>query len=212
MENLNKKQKIVILSVLILIIIFIGYYIIHKTRNSDEDKLDIIEEENIYVNNSIIEETEKEIIVHITGEVIYNGVIKIEKGSRISDVIEKAGGLTEEADLSRVNLAYQVQDGQKIYIPNVNSDLEQENPEEYVTESAGDNIIIEEKNNKGKVNINTAMQTELETLNGIGPSTALKIIEYRNKNGEFKTIEDLKNVIGIGNAKFENIKENICVK
>ena len=73
-------------------------------------------------------------------------------------------------------------------------------------------MIVEEEKVTGKVNINTAKQTELETLSGIGPSTALKIINYRQENGNFKTIEDIKNVPGIGESKFENIKESICVE
>ena len=152
----------------------------------------------------------EEIVVHITGEVVNEGIIRIKKDSRLVDVIEKAGGTTKEADLSKINLAYQVKDGQKIYIPNMN-DKENE-IQEYITGGAGNNIIIEEKENESKVNINTANQTELETLSGIGPSTALKIINYRNENGEFKKIEDIKDVPGIGESKFENIKENICVK
>lgn len=160
---------------------------------------------NIQNEEEMIDE---EIIVHITGEVANEGIIKIKKDSRLVDVIEKAGGTTEEADLSKVNLAYQVKDGQKIYIPNIND----KEIQEYITEEPGDSIIIEGKESKSKVNINTATQTELETLSGIGPSTALKIINYRKENGEFKQIEDIKNIPGIGEAKFENIKEEICVK
>lgn len=160
---------------------------------------------NIQNEEEMIDE---EIIVHIIGEVANEGIIKIKKDSRLVDVIEKAGGTTEEADLSKVNLAYQVKDGQKIYIPNIND----KEIQEYITEEPGDSIIIEGKENKSKVNINTATQTELETLSGIGPSTAVKIINYRKENGEFKQIEDIKNIPGIGEAKFENIKEEICVK
>ena len=77
----------------------------------------------------------------------------------------------------------------------------------------GENIIIEDitSSSMNLVNINTATQTELETLTGIGPSTALKIIKYREENGKFKTIEEIKNVAGIGDSKFEAIKDEICV-
>ena len=82
----------------------------------------------------------------------------------------------------------------------------------YITENIGENIIVEDiKTSTGLVNINTATQNELEALSGVGPSTALKIIQYRNENGKFKTIEDIKNVPGIGDAKFETIKNEICV-
>ena len=85
----------------------------------------------------------------------------------------------------------------------------------YITSSGGvvqENGESEKKNETGKVNINTATQTELETLPGIGPSTSLKIIDYREENGKFQSIEEIKEVSGIGDAKYENIKDLICVK
>lgn len=84
--------------------------------------------------------------------------------------------------------------------------------ESYISEEIGENIIVEDiKTNTNLININTATQTELETLTGIGPSTALKIINYREENGKFNTIEDIKNVPGIGDSKYEAIKNEICV-
>ncbi len=206
MEFLNKKQKLILIIIGSIMLIFIGYYILNKAENSNYIEFD--EEEIINTEEETIEKEENEIIVHITGEVENEGIVKIEKDSRLADVIEEAGGATNEADLSKINLAYTVKDGQKIYIPNVEEDLK----EEYITDEAGEGVLPEEGNIKQeKVNINTAKQTELETLSGIGPSTALKIINYRNENGEFKQIEDIKNVPGIGESKFENIKEDICV-
>lgn len=213
MENLSKNQKIILIVILIFMIIFIFYYILKKTDNSEYVELDV--EENVYENsNNEIEDNyaqvEEKIIVHVIGSVKIKGIVELERGARISDVIEAAGGTTEDADLSKINLAYVVEDGQKIYVPN-KSDSESINN---VTEDAGYNVI--EQNNTSsnfkKVNINTASQTELETLNGIGPSTALKIINYRNENGIFEKIEDLKNVPGIGESKYENLKDSICVK
>lgn len=116
--------------------------------------------------------------------------------------------MTEYADISKINLAYVVKDGQKINIPHVNS----VETESYITANIGENIIVENiEAENDKVNINTATQAELETLTGIGPSLALKIIDYRKENKEFKQIEDIKNVPGIGDAKFEVIKNEICV-
>ena len=211
MEFLNQKQKIIITIIATIIILFIGVYVIKKTEKSNYEELELIEETEI-VEDYYTEQEEKiidnKIIVHITGEIQKEGIIEIEKESRLIDVIEAAGGLTEEADLSKVNLAYEVKDGQKIYIPNIID----ENEKEILTQEAGEDIIIEEKEINNKVNINTATQTELETLSGIGPSTALKIINFRNENGEFKTIEEIKNVPGIGESKFDNIKEEICVE
>lgn len=210
MEILNKKQKIIVVVLIIIMCIVIGYYIISKMEKydySDIEKISNIIEEDQEVDDNIIE---NKIVIHITGEVEEEGVIELEKGARISDAIEEAGGTTEEADLSNVNLAYSLSDGQKVKIPNIN-----EKDEEIIVveEKAGDNIIIEgNKSKEEKININKAAQTEIETLPGIGPSTALKIINYRNEHGKFKNIGDIKNVSGIGDSKFENIKEYICVE
>ena len=210
MEILNKKQKIIVVVLIIIMCIVIGYYIISKTEKydySDIEKISNIIEEDQEVDDNIIE---NKIVIHITGEVEEEGVIELEKGARISDAIEEAGGTTEEADLSNVNLAYSLSDGQKVKIPNIN---EKDEEVIVVEEKAGDNIIIEgNKSKEEKININKAAQTEIETLPGIGPSTALKIINYRNEHGKFKNIEDIKNVSGIGDSKFENIKEYICTE
>ena len=205
MDFLNKKQKLLLGIIGSIMLIFIGYYIINKTENNSYVELET--EDMLYeVDNNI--EQEDKIKVHIVGEVQTEGIIEIEKDARLADVIEEAGGITDEADLSKINLAYCVKDGQKIYIPNMEDNLE-----EYITDDAGDGVLPEEdyKQKNEKVNINTAKQTELETLSGIGPSTALKIINYRKENGEFKNIEDLKNVPGIGDSKFEAIKDDICI-
>lgn len=193
--------------------IFLGFIVsfiiigssIYYNHNNDYNE---IMTEDVYLEvkeNNVIEEN---IIIHITGEVNNPGVIKIKENSRLVDVIEAAGGLTENADVNKINLAYIVLDGQKIYIPNMN-----ENIENYINSEAGNGIIIEGINsgNNTLVNINTATQVELETLTGIGPSTALKIINYRKENGKFKNVEEIKNVPGIGDSKYEEIKNNICV-
>ena len=158
---------------------------------------------------------QNQIYIHIIGEVNNQGVIILEKGQRIIDAIEKAGGITKKADLSKVNLAYVLSDGQKVRIPSVD---DKENVE-YVTQNSGNNTLIEGGNQGanninlggGKVNINTATQTELETLTGIGPSLAARIIEYRGQNGKFKKVEELRNVKGIGQSKYDGIKEEVVV-
>lgn len=211
MEFLNKKQKTIFIVIGIIMVFFIGYYIVKKTEENNYIELETIEENIIEEEKNELKEeiTDEEIIVHITGEVENEGIIKIKKDSRLADVIEEAGGITDNADLSKINLAYSIKDGQKIYIPNKN---DKENDGEYITEEAGEQVVEESKKETGKVNINSAKQTELETLSGVGPSTALKIINYREANGKFETIEDIKNVPGIGDAKFESIKEDICVE
>lgn len=201
MIELSKNQKIILIVVGCIILFVIGYYI---TSQTGEEEYINIDEENEIVDEEIDEE---EIIVHITGAVNNPGIVRTKEGARIADIIELAGGELESADTSEINLAYKVQDGEKIYIP-----TKGENKENliYITTEAGNNPISKSEDNK-KVNINTASQEELDTLQGIGPSTATKIIEYREKNGKFKTIEEIKNVTGIGDSKFEAIKENISV-
>ena len=201
--ELIKNRKIQIgIGILVLTIIFI-IYIIMDTRI--EENTIIIEEDTKKTEQ---EEHAEKIKVHIAGYVVNEGIIELEEGARIQDAIEAAGGLTEDADIEKVNLAYKIEDGQKIYIPN-----KQESQEEdiiIVKNENGEGIISEKEQSK-KVNINTANQTELETLPGIGPSTALKIIEYRELNGKFKDKEELKNIPGIGEAKFKNIENEITI-
>lgn len=191
-----------------------------NTNSNDEISLESLTvagsdvESNTIENLTIEEEVEGEkIAIHIIGEVKKEGIVYLEKGSRIVDAIKEAGGATKEADLSQINLAYELQDGQKIYIPNKNEKIS-----EYITRSSGNNVIIEGNNSsvqtegkENKVNINTANLNELDSLPGIGPSLAKRIIEYREENGNFKSIEELQNVKGIGDAKYSDIKDNVTV-
>ncbi|MGN1310360.1 MAG: helix-hairpin-helix domain-containing protein [Clostridia bacterium] len=202
MKNL---KKVIILGIIIVIIII---YCIYNYIQGNKYEEVIQEDVYISVEENKIQEEKNIIILHITGAVKNPGIVQIEEGARLIDAIEAAGGTTENADTSKINLAYILSDGQKIYIPS----FLDEKIENYVEDNVGENIIIENTNsNMNLVNINTATQTELETLTGIGPSLALKIINYRKENGKFKTIEDIKNVSGIGDSKFEAIKNEICV-
>lgn len=203
---MNKEKKIKLaITIAIGIIAIIGIIkivdIYYEKNNT----------EKISISNFIENETEDEkgntkIKVYITGEVKNQGVIELEEGDRIADAIEKAGGETEQASLKNVNLAYQLEDGQKIYIPNVN-----DNETEIIDDGAS-GVVDDTTTNQTVVNINKADETELQSLNGIGESLATSIVQYRKENGKFETIEDLKNVPGIGDSKFENIKEYIKVK
>lgn len=211
MIEIFKKNKKIILIVLAIIILFCWNFFNSKNENNpiDENELNVANTNNTEESS----ETEENIIVvHVTGEIKNPGIVRVKEGSRIEDIIEAAGGLTENADITNVNLAYLVEDGMKIRIPSNNDeDLASEN---YITSDSGNGVLIsdEEDSNSNIVNINEATQTDLETLPGIGPSLATRIIEYREQNGRFKQIEDIKNVSGIGDSKFENIKDYIKVK
>lgn len=128
------------------------------------------------------------------------------------------GGVKEEAFTEDINLAYKLEDGMKIHIPTKQEkEMDKVEEKEYISDSSGvsndHEMKIEKQNTKNsKVNINTATQTQLETLCGIGPSTASKIIAYREEKGKFNKIEDIKEVHGIGETKFEKIKDFISIK
>ena len=206
--ELSFKQKLAIGIVGALIIIGVGVYIYWANKAEEYDFNDF------YANTEPDKKKENTIIVHITGEVKNAGIIELPEESRIADAIEQAGGVTENADLDEVNLAFVLSDGQKVYIPN-KKEKELNEAKVYITAESGNNVIIKDKvegGKKQKVNINEAKQEELEELPGIGPSIAKKIIEYREQNGKFTSIDELQEVKGIGEAKFENIKEYITVK
>ena len=216
--NLSKKQKIIIS---IVIIIIFTLFLIYVYQNLYVDDSEIILSNNINdvtLNTNEIEvkeekNNEEKVVVHVIGEVNNPGVVTLPEGSRIIDALNKAGGKTEEADLSKINLAFIVEDGTQIYIPRINENLNQVN---LISDGAGIGVIIndsdiEENKVEVKVNINTANKEKLETLPGIGETTAQKIIDYRESNGKFKTIEDIKNVSGIGEAKYESLKDKITV-
>ena len=214
MDMLNQKQKTIAIAIMIIVIgiIIWQYFNGSKNSNLNEEILNTIE----YSEETTKESEQKEkIIVHITGAVKNNGIVKVDENARINDVIDAAGGLTDDADLTNVNLAYIIEDGQKIYIPYKGEEklLEKtSNPKEIITDEAGDNVIENNQKEKtNKININKAGIDTLKTLPGIGEATALKILEYRENQGKYKSIEELKDVSGIGEAKFNTIKDLISV-
>lgn len=202
-EN-NKKIIVYILIGIVVLIASIKLIDIYYQNNNNNNNEEITIQ-NVLTTEDESEKIENETIkVYATGEVKNQGVIELEQGSRIVDAIEKAGGQTEEANLKNVNLAYELEDGQKIYIPNKS--------EENTNEITDDGVTGIDSKENDTININKADEKELQELNGIGESLASSIIKYREDNGKFKNIEDLKNVPGIGESKFSNIKEKIKVK
>ncbi|MFA6001151.1 MAG: ComEA family DNA-binding protein [Thermoleophilia bacterium] len=140
--------------------------------------------------------------VHIIGAVVRPGLYEAEPGSRVADALALAGGATPTADLNQVNLAAKIADGQQLVVPEIGA--------------SGAAVIGAGASGssgaaKQAVNLNSASQPQLEELDGIGPKTAQKIIEYRDAHGGFKSIEELMEVPGIGPAKFEQIKAQVVV-
>lgn len=196
-----KKNKFKLIIVIVIIIFIAIYYIVDKKDNKDNYNNYFYEEEK--KTNNEKKENEK-IIIHLMGEVFKDGIFELEKGSRISDAIEMSGGLTEKADLSNINLAYILEDGMKIIIPSKKNEnyIEDENSEEF-------GVIF--GNQESMVNINTANQNELEKLPGVGSAIACEIVEFRKKNGKFLSIEEIKKVNGIGENKYNSLKNRIYV-
>lgn len=189
----------------VLIILLIAAFFIFIGK-SDEDKT--LEQVEKLSDEEMTEEDENwmdeyqtnDVYVDIGGEVKNPMLLQLPSGSRIDDAIKAAGGLTDKADLSNVNRAQLLEDGQKILIPTLGDSASAEEAQK-----------ISDAQKDVKVNINTANDDELRTLDGVGPATAEKIINHREKNGRFKSIEDIMDVSGIGEKTFERLKDDICV-
>ena len=215
----NKKKILIIGAICVTIVIGGVIYFFMQSEQEEfinfEDLENNVENVENIVQNEIVEEKAK-IVVHISGEVANPGVISLDEGSRLIDAINSSGGLTSKADISKVNLAYVLEDAQKIYIPSIDDKDEIV----YISEDSGNTGVVTsgngqtstKKEEKLMININTANEEQLEQLPGIGTSIATRIVEYRKENGKFNSMEDIKNVRGIGDAKFNKIKDNICVK
>lgn len=185
-------DKKTVFKIIILAIILISSLIIKCTAKPNTK---VIADDN--KNKDLkTEKLEDNIIIDISGEIKNPGIYKMKGKVRLYEIIDKAGGLKEEANINSINQARYVKDGEKIIIPSSRN-------------SQGmDKESISNENNL--VNINTASKEELLKLPGIGEVTAEKIINYRDNNN-FTKIEDLKNVNGIGMATYNKLKDLICV-
>lgn len=187
--------------------------VIDKTGNETLPATEELTEAQKTEDDSISSEAENSepavIFIDIGGEVKNPGVYQVEEGTRLFQVIEKAGGLTEFADVDDINQAEQVTDGQKILVGSTNPN----SPYYGKSESAGGSSTsaVRQGEEGVLVNINQGDSTELQLIPGVGPATADKIIEYRETNGPFAQKEDIKNVSGIGEKTYEALKDYICV-
>lgn len=212
------KDYIVIGIIIIAVIIFIVLNIGKVTEFNKEEKENTtinasieeskndIEEKEIKENKEETKEMGTGIFVHIDGWIQNPGVYEIKENDRVNTIIEKAGGLKEGASIKSINLAARLSDGDKIYIPNREEEKQIE-----ITEVKGNNTGTVKITKNSKININKASISELKQITGIGESTANKIIDYRENVGKFKKIEDIKEVKGIGDSKYESIKDKITI-
>ena len=219
-------KKIILILIGISILLVGVIFILYKNNNNKneevidifkEDETDIVTEEKLE-ETEVVKDTNTKVIVDIKGMVENPGVYEVEKTKRVNDVILMAGGLKEGADTSLINLAKIVKDEMTIIIYSKEEILEKYKEEICICDCShitNDACIESQKENNNindiLVNINTGDKEELMKIPGIGESKAESIIEYREKNGLFKTEEDIKNVSGIGETLFEEIKIHITV-
>lgn len=203
----KRKDKIIMGLIIVVVALFANNYV----KNNEDDLLgseislldtssDALspadEDENVEIN---------EMKVYISGEISKEGVYEFEAGDRLDDLIKKAGGLTENANAKDLNLAMKLEDEMKIYIPSIY---------EISSDDTADTIPIitsdSKDSSKDKININKASKEELMSLPNIGDKRADSILEYRESN-KFETIEDIKNVNGIGEKFYQSLKDLITV-
>ena len=210
--NFNFSKDKIIIGIAIIALAGFGYYKSSSdslNSNQIQSIVDTKQTDNIN-NQSEVENKENEDnsskMCQIDGCVNKPGVYSFKNDDRIKDIIDLAGGFTKDADTKSVNLAMKLKDEMKIFIPSKNeiSKLQNHNTENSQI------VTLKDNNSTNLVNINTADSNKLQTLPGIGPSKAKKIIEFREKN-QFKKIEELKNVDGIGEKTFESLKSLITI-
>lgn len=220
---------IIIISVIIFMVLNIG-----KVKEFEEKETTGNIEKNITVSEENKDNKEKEgneedkkenilsttgIFVHIDGYVNNPGVYQLKENERTNVLIEKAGGLKNGYSIKNINLAAKLSDGDKVYIPSIEEEKTLGNQNNNISintvgkhtnngNNSNNNVNITKNN---KININTANVSELKQITGIGESIANKIIDYRENVGKFKKIEDIKEVKGIGDSKFESLKNKIAI-
>lgn len=209
MFHLSNQEKITIIFLLIVIIIGIGI-ILYKNFNN-EDNLALNSPPNFSENN-IAEKIEvPSVIIHISGAVKNPGVYQLKSTDRVVDAVKIAGGITERANPDAINLAALLKDGQKIIIPYKISNQVTVESDKNISKNI-EEVYSSSSSPSDQININTADDNTLQSLPGIGPVLSKRIIDYRNQNGLFEVIDDIKDVSGIGEKKFEGIKDLICVQ
>ena len=190
LSELTREQQLIILGLVLVIVAGLG--VMAYRRLSPDNSEIVIEQPRSTLMSS--HSSSPRLVVHIVGAVKREGVYKIAHGDRLIDVLNLAGGATAQANLSKINLAEKVKDGQKITVP--------------AKQTAAINAS---GSSSGKVSLNSASKSELCKVSGIGPGTAKKIIDFRSKNGPFSRIEDIMKVKSIGKSKFGKIKGHITI-
>ncbi|NMS89902.1 DUF655 domain-containing protein [Clostridioides difficile] len=232
------KKKVKIISFFVFCFLILSSVIVYKSNIFKDDiyvvsKKNSANEKNHNLDDSIKNKDNsqnkvakdidksvqnKKITIYISGAVNRPGIVTIETDKRLYDAVELLGGTTSEADLNGVNLSIKLEDEQHYIIPKIGETVSVSSNNDSNKSNQNDELKSESKSkdnkntyNEEKTNINVATIEELDSLPGIGEATANKILQYREENGQFNSIEDIKNVNGIGDKKYENVKDLICV-
>lgn len=186
---LYKKSLLILLALLgaVLIGATYGYY-----REQDSIALDAATTEHV--------EPPRKVTVYVSGEVKKPGLVTLDEDKRVADAVNAAGGVIETADVDHINMAAHLEDGMQVRVPMRLRDA----GEKGGAASTG-------RQADGKINLNTATEKELQELPGIGPAMSARIVEYRESNGAFQSIDDIKKVRGIGASKFEKLKDRVTL-
>lgn len=194
MAGLTRQQHLVLAVVAVAVLSLLLSIWWRQSSSSSDAALDTLQAEE-EMEQELAEAVPDRVVVHVAGQVKDPGVFTLDQGSRVQDALMAAGGGTEEAEVHALNLAAELVDGQRIYVPRVGE----------VEETVG----LAGGSDNQRINLNTASLDELETLPGIGPALAQRIVDYREANGLFRNIEEIKDVSGIGDKRFEDLEERI---
>lgn len=206
-------KKLIYILIGVSTLLGLTIYVIYQANTSVTEEVDIVKEDQ-EDKKELKKEPNNKVVVDIKGMVANPGVYEVDQTTRVNDVIALAGGLLEGADTSKINLAKIVEDEMTIIIYSKEEILEKHKEENCVCkpcEIINDACINNTDDTTSLININTATKEELKQIDGVGDTKAEAIIKYRNDNGPFKDIEELKNVSGIGEALFEQIKIYITI-
>lgn len=215
MKNWLKENKMYLLIVM-LVVITVGIYFIFPSEKEqseiglndgwmESENEDLSEEKGNDLEKGKTKVEQEKILIDVKGAVASPGVYEAYSGARVQDVVNQAGGLLDTADQKNINFAMRVVDEMVLYIPMIGEE------NQVTTEVQSSFPTGGAASGKTLVNLNTASDTDLETLPGVGPSKAAAIMEYRETNGRFRSIEELMEISGIGEKTFEKLKEYITV-
>lgn len=200
--KLGRKEQCLILFVVAIVLFTVGYQFANH-QQSDVELVDKSDDESTF--------KEAGPVVHVDGAVEKPGLYKLPPGSRVDDAIKQAVPLPD-ADISSLNLAALLKDGQKLIVARKAAVVPEQGSVAQSGQTQTTTKTVTAAKAGGLVNINTAGVAELDTLPGIGPALAERIVQYRQANGTFQSVDDLKNVSGIGDKKFSELQDKVTVQ